>query len=101
MADTNDLINRGEAILAVTERIRQLGLDDDYHVVSIRQAIRDLPSEQRTGRWTKKDVSSKGVEEWQSAQCSVCGKWHTSPYMYFFAHYNYCPWCGARMDGGT
>lgn len=57
-------------------------------------------TKQRTGRWTKKEVSTEVVEEWQSAQCSVCGKWHTTPYMYYFSHYDYCPSCGAKMEEG-
>ena len=39
------------------------------------------------------------IEEWQSAKCSKCGKYHTTPYLYFFTDYAYCPNCGARMDG--
>ena len=39
------------------------------------------------------------IEEWQSAKCSKCGKYHTTPYLYYFTDYAYCPNCGARMDG--
>lgn len=57
--------------------------------------------ERKTGKWEEREVSSeKVVDEWQSARCSVCGKYHTTPYMYFFQDYNYCPTCGARMRGG-
>lgn len=38
------------------------------------------------------------IDEWQSARCSVCGKYHTTPYMYYFDHFNYCPNCGAKMN---
>lgn len=38
------------------------------------------------------------IDEWQSAKCSVCGKYHTTPYMYYFDNFNYCPNCGAKMD---
>lgn len=41
------------------------------------------------------------IDEWQSARCSVCGKHHTTPYMYYFDNFNYCPNCGADMRGGT
>ena len=55
------------------------------------------------GRWLNMekiyDGKAKNITEWQQAECSVCHKWHTTPYMYFFTHYNYCPSCGARMDG--
>lgn len=45
-----------------------------------------------------KDVDKgKIIEEWQTAQCSKCGKWHTTPYMYSFTEYEYCPHCGSPM----
>lgn len=47
MADMDGLINRGDAIFAVTERIKQIGYDNDPLVLSIRQAIVDLPSAQQ------------------------------------------------------
>ena len=53
------------------------------------------------GEWLEKEVHEKGVcediEEWQSAKCSVCGRYHTTPYMYYFSDYNFCPNCGADM----
>lgn len=57
------------------------------------------------GEWEDKEVFNDTdddhiVEEWQSARCSVCGKYHTTPYMYYFDNFNYCPSCGARMKGG-
>ena len=36
------------------------------------------------------------IEEWQSAKCSKCGKYHTTPYLYYFTDYAYCPNCGVR-----
>lgn len=58
------------------------------------------------GEWLEKEVFDNTdedfvwkIEEWQSARCSVCGKYHTTPYMYYFDNFNYCPNCGARMDG--
>lgn len=57
------------------------------------------------GEWEDREVFNETdddhiVEEWQSARCSVCGKYHTTPYMYYFDDFNYCPNCGARMKGG-
>lgn len=53
---------------------------------------------QKRGKWEEKAVSDeKVIDEWQSARCSACGKYHTAPYMYYFNNYNYCPNCGARM----
>ena len=39
------------------------------------------------------------IEEWQTAKCGKCGKYHTTPYLYYFTDYAYCPNCGAKMDG--
>ena len=56
--------------------------------------------EQKTGKWEERKVSSERViDEWQSARCSVCGKYHTTPYMYYFNDFNFCPNCGADMRG--
>lgn len=53
------------------------------------------------GEWIEQEVitgDKAGIEEWQSAKCSKCGKYHTTPYMYYFSHYDYCPSCGCKMD---
>lgn len=50
------------------------------------------------GRWEEKTVSYYRIEQWQSARCSVCGRYHTTPYLYYFTDYNHCPSCGAQMD---
>lgn len=50
------------------------------------------------GRWEEKTVSNYRAGEWQSARCSACGRYHTTPYLYYFTDYKYCPSCGARMD---
>ena len=57
------------------------------------------------GEWVEKetfhDENADVISEWQSARCSVCNKYHTTPYLYCFTDYNFCPDCGARMEGGT
>ena len=54
------------------------------------------------GKWEERKVYHEiCIEEWQTACCSVCHKYHTTPYMYYFDNYNYCPNCGARMGGAT
>ena len=54
------------------------------------------------GRWEEKTVGSieenACIQDWQSARCSVCKRYLTTPYMYYFSHYDYCPNCGAKMD---
>jgi len=52
------------------------------------------------GKWIERKVieDGKAIDEWQSAKCSVCGKYHTTPYLYNFDDFNYCPNCGAKME---
>ena len=61
--------------------------------------------EHKRGQWTEKQIVQEHgdepiIDEWQSASCSECGRYHTTPFMYFFHDYNYCPYCGADMRGG-
>ena len=67
--------------------------------------INALPSaqpERKKGKWLEKEVirlddleAKDIITEWQSAKCNVCGKYHTTPYMYYFSDYDYCPNCGS------
>lgn len=55
----------------------------------------------KQGKWLEKkvvDIDETSIDYWQSAKCSVCGRYHTTPYMYFFSDYPYCPMCGAKME---
>ena len=61
-------------------------------------------TEPTSGKWEEKETFSVAdddpiISQWQSARCSECGKYHTTPYMYYFNDYNYCPNCGAQMKG--
>ena len=56
------------------------------------------------GEWKEKSAFHNAddnpiIEEWQSARCSVCGKYHTTPYLYYFDNFNFCPNCGSQMEG--
>lgn len=58
------------------------------------------------GKWEEKETFSVAddgpiIEQWQSAKCSMCERYHTTPYMYYFNDYNYCPYCGADMRKGA
>lgn len=48
MSNTNDLIRRGDAIDAVYARIKQIGFEENVDVLSIRQAVREVPPAQIT-----------------------------------------------------
>ena len=56
------------------------------------------------GAWEEETVGSieenAVIADWQSARCSACKRYLTTPYMYYFEHYNYCPNCGADMRDG-
>lgn len=63
-----------------------------------------ISKEERTkGEWVEKMVFNakemEMIDEWQSAKCSVCGLYHTTPYLYYFSNYHFCPNCGADMRG--
>lgn len=61
-----------------------------------------VSSAERTGKWEHisvvRDRTDAKITDWQQAQCSVCGKWYTTPYLYYVKLDPYCPNCGARMN---
>ena len=70
-----DAVSRAEAIKCIT-------YDEEY----MEECLRQLPSvspKQRTG-------------EWIDDKCSLCGQ-----YVYYGDMRNYCPNCGAKMNGGN
>ena len=60
------------------------------------------PNKAKIGTWLERktfdDPRGKYITQWQSAKCSVCGKYHTTPYLYHFYWHDYCPSCGAKME---
>lgn len=58
--------------------------------------------ERKTGEWTEKHHAYNDeepvIEEWQSCCCSVCGRYDTRPYSYYFSEPKYCSYCGAKME---
>ena len=75
-------------------------MTSDHIKVKGGEYVRDY----QHGEWEEKETFRNGddepiIEEWQSAMCSVCHKYHTTPYMYYFNNYNFCPNCGAQMKG--
>lgn len=50
--------------------------------------------------WLEKEVYSveeSGVEELQSCRCPHCRKILTTPHMYYFTDFPYCPSCGKKV----
>ena len=52
------------------------------------------------GKWERTDITTE--DGWALYRCTSCN-WHTTYYYSFSASptYNFCPNCGAKMDGGT
>lgn len=96
---SDDLIKRSDALSAAG--------DMSYIAFEIRRKIRMIPSigsMSKSGTWEEKETFCVAdddpiISQWQSARCSECGKYHTTPYMYYFNNYNFCPNCGCRMKG--
>ena len=68
------------------------------HIDALKIAVRAMAEERKKGEWEEKTVFDEpGLNQYQSARCSACGLYHTTPYSYYFYHYKYCPYCGAEM----
>ena len=115
----NDLISRQEAIDSILLRANCNNVRELYEYVQMSKGLAQMwygginvaideviavpPAQDRkTGKWIEKEVIHKAeakdiIEEWQSCRCSVCGRYHTQPYMYYFDNPNYCSFCGAEM----
>ena len=107
MHDTDDLISRQAAIDAlryaqhrftVADEAGGMGTvkwsEDVIYFAAAENVLNDLPSAQpeRTGKW----IRVAGMNE----RCSVCNQYF--PLSYFTNRpfeINYCPNCGARMEG--
>lgn len=65
-----------------------------------QQGLADAKVERETGKWLEKDIvrnSKHPIDMLQSARCSVCNRYHITPFSYHFYDYKYCPKCGASM----
>ena len=105
----SDLISREAAIDALSANFTITGLENKYTVVNyingVIEKIKALPTieERKKGKWDERkvfDTEDSDIAQMQSAKCSMCGKYHTTPYLYFFDNFNFCPNCGADMRGG-
>lgn len=108
--DSNDMSGTRKALDTIIRQEatdafqKELCREREYAIgfSGIERILNALPSAEprMKGKWIERNVTdAKYIEEWQSARCSVCGLYHTTPYMYFFDQYNFCPSCGADMRG--
>ena len=78
--------------------------DHDYCSYGERKDNAPTIDPVKHGKWIERKVTHEDnrrstiIADWQSAKCSNCGKYHTTPYLYYFFNDNYCPNCGATME---
>lgn len=74
-------------------------LDTEHDYEEVARYIEECPTVDavpvRHGRWVKSGQSFVYPHKFRNYSCSVCG------YDIEKTKYNYCPNCGARMDGGV
>lgn len=52
----------------------------------------------KRGKWIDKTVADDiKLPQMQEAKCSVCGRYLSTPYVYYWTTYKYCPNCGSLM----
>jgi hypothetical protein len=93
----------GEKPLAWEQGEYEEGLQTQWESdVEAIKALSPTQTERKCGEWLERDVidepKGKHITQWQSAKCSVCGRYHTTPYLYSFTYHNFCPNCGAKME---
>jgi len=95
-----DLISRKALLEAIDERERIARKhvpdiqDDELRPTlnSIREFVKNRPAV---------DAAPVHHGQWEmGCMCSVCGKDYGPKHRMHRAAYRYCPYCGARMDGG-
>ena len=94
-----------EEALKVLDTIPTIGEQVDALEMAIEEleqkTCKDCISrdEAKLGRWLEKSVSHERptFDGWQSAKCSNCGLYHTTPYAYYFNDFKFCPNCGKQM----
>ena len=73
----------------------------DAHAGVITAFLRDCATIDlvKHGKWIVScvKVQNMNIVRYRNT-CSVCGK--IADFLLRELHYNYCPYCGARMDGG-
>jgi len=78
-------------------------ISDPLHVPYItKRDVENAPTvyakPAKRGKWIdKKVVDDIKLPQMQEAKCSVCGRYLSTPYVYYWTTYNYCPHCGVEM----
>lgn len=88
----SDLIDRDSAIVVACKQIK-----DDGIAFDVKEAIKALPTAERHGRWIKESIVLTSCPPQYQWHCSECGRirhWFDNSVLA-----DYCPNCGARMEG--
>lgn len=109
----DDLIKRSDAIKAITgepidshypswyvDKLKGVPPVDKKVIIKMDAVATGLTftPNKHIGKWEERSVFEDSIQQWQSARCSVCEKYHTTPYLYYFDNFNYCPNCGTKME---
>lgn len=102
----SDLISREETIARFVGAMRSREKSEHPMPLTEERIVRFLKAmppaaEPKVGKWEEckvVDIEDTTITEIQSAYCPICHKYHTTPYMYYFDYFNYCPNCGAKME---
>ena len=84
-------MTREEAIRRIKNHIHILFKQEPFRTRHLQEALEmaiNALKAQKHGRW----MNIPDKPEWGQKMCSVCGD-------YFCCQANYCPNCGAKMDG--
>ena len=71
----------------------------------VRATIKHMPTieERKKGKWVDRKViddrQDAKIQQWQTCKCSICERYDTRPYLYYFSEPRFCSWCGADMRG--
>ena len=84
----------------VCDRVQQISHNADVFM-AVRKVLETMPTIEaepiRHGRWTKNFEDTRGYT--MSFACSNCGMDTATPYAMKKMDFEYCPNCGAKMDG--
>ena len=90
---TEDAISRQAALDVIAETDITNGTEPVFTGKQVQSLLRDLPPvtpKQRTGRWE--------IISGNNSRCSICGVYNPPDYSNRPVIYNYCPFCGAKME---
>lgn len=91
---TKELVSKLEYLKGSQEYLKWVVVEREKEIALLKNQLAEAQPV-RHGRWILED-DFKIVE--QRLRCSKCGWWTIN--LFVDGSYNYCPKCGAKMDGG-